>query len=180
MGALAVSFITALALGTCLWFALAVLRFLIKLLLSKKAYSKRGWGREAWFCFCTLFVTMALILFLYSTNRGILRWFLVGGVVGTYLVWEKSIGRKLYRWSDQSILAVHRFLLRSFLILTFPIRWMIRRISGMIRRVCVRISLKYRRECVKLITKRYDKKERREVEKRVRDALTELLNQRDA
>ena len=180
MAALAVSFLTALAFGTCLWFSLACLRFLIKLLISKKAYAKRGWGREVWHCCCTLFVTVAIILFLYSTNRGILRWFLVGGVAGTFLLWEKWIGAKLYQWSDRWIQTVHRFLLRTFLILTVPLRWLACRVYRMIRNLCMRIYLKYRRECAKLIMNRYDKKERQEVGRRVRDTLTELLDQPDA
>ena len=105
MTALAVASLTSVALGLVLCLFFCVFRFGIKLFLPMQS---RKWMREVWTFFKVVFSFVAILLFLYATNRGVFRWFLTAGVIAACLLTDRLLGRRLSRAGDGVTARVRR------------------------------------------------------------------------
>lgn len=161
MSDLARALFAAPGLGLCLFFFLLTVRFCVHLIGGVRRGRAGKWQSEVAVCLACLAVTIAMTVFLYAVNRGVLRWFLVAGTLGTLLFLEKKWGRPLRAASDRLVSRVHRLLLRVFLILSFPLRWLARTLAQRLRRVCGKIHLRLTRVCGRISVKNYDKRKRR-------------------
>lgn len=172
MTALAVAFLTSVALGGILCLFYCVLRFCIKLCLPLRG---RKWMREVWIFFRIIFASFVILLFLYATNRGIFRWFLTGGVVAACLLTDRLLGRRLRRIGDALTERVRRIILRCLCWVTAPLRRLARSIAGAIAAVTRKIGLRVVLVYDRLMAKRYDKKRRSCLLRTAREDLAGLL-----
>ena len=172
MTALAAAFLTSVALGVLLCLFFCVVRFCIKLCLPLHG---RKWMREVWVFFRIVFASLAILLFLYATNRGIFRWFLTGGVAAACLLTDRFLGRRLRRIGDALTERVRRVILRCLLWATAPLRRMVRIIVGVSVAAARKIGLRVASVYGKLMARRYDKKRRSRLLRTAREDLAGLL-----
>ena len=172
MTALAVSFLTAVALGAVLCIFFCIVRFLVKLLLPVQS---RKWMHEVWIFFRVVFSSLVILIFLYATNRGVFRWFLMTGVVAACLVTDQLLGRRLSPVVDYFTERVRRIVCRCLTWMVAPLakiaRILMRAFVAVIRKICLRVSTIYD----KLVVKYYDKNQRSCLLRMVREDLTGLL-----
>ena len=95
MSDLARALLAAPGLGLCLFFFLLTVRFCVHLVGGVRRGKAGKWRSEVAVCLACLAVTLAMTVFLYAVHRGVLRWFLVAGTLGTLLFLEKKWGRPL-------------------------------------------------------------------------------------
>lgn len=172
MTALAVAFLTAVALGVVLCLFFCIFRFFMKLVLPIRC---RKWTREVWIFFRVVFLTLAILIFLYATNRGVFRWFLTGGVVVACLLTDRLLGKRLSHIGDSLTERVRRIVFRCLAWVTAPLlelaRMVVRVFVAVQRKICLRVTAFYD----KLLLKYYDKKRRSCLLRMVREDLTGLL-----
>ncbi len=79
-----------------------------------------------------LIVTLSYLLFNFTENDGVIRWFSVGGAVVGFIVYLGTIGRIL-RFFARQILALLSLILTFFCrIFIFPIRNLLKKISFLV------------------------------------------------
>ena len=172
MAALARALLTSVALGIVLCVLFCLTRFIVKLMLPLRG---KKWTRELWLFYKVVFSAIAVLLFLYATNRGIFRWFLMAGIVASCLLTDRLIGRRISAFGDRLTAQVRSAILRFLIWVTTPFR----RIGGYVGRKACRIYRKMRLLAAsiydKLLTKRYDRKRRSRMDRAVRGEIDRLL-----
>ena len=172
MTALAVASLTSVALGLVLCLFFCVFRFGIKLFLPMQS---RKWMREVWTFFKVVFSSVAILLFLYATNRGVFRWFLTAGVIAACLLTDRLLGRRLSRAGDGVSARVRRVALRCLAWITAPFRKIGRIIAGAVVAALRKLGLRVAAVYDKLMTKHYDRKRRSRLISTAREDLAGLL-----
>ena len=172
MASLASAFFTSLALGIVLCASFCIGRFVMKLLLPIRGGK---WAYELGIFLKVVFSTLAIILFLYATNRGVFRWFLIAGVAGAFLFSDRLFGRSVSQMGDRLAQKLHFGLRRCFMWATAPIR----KATGILRRS---ITKHYSKLCLlaravydKLVSRRYDRKQRSGISRVTRVEVIGLL-----
>ena len=172
MAALAVAFLSSMSLGFLLCVSFWGMRLFIKLIAGTRSGKVTY---ECWLFIRIVWVSVCVIVFLYATNRGVLRWFLLAGVVFTCLLSERLFGRSAARVTDNVVLQVRRAVFRVALWLTAPVRAAARLIGHQIFRLMREIGLRTCAFCDKMTTQRYDKTKRSRSDRAVRMEVSELL-----
>lgn len=149
----------ALAAAPALGLLDGVLLFLVRL-AAKVLYTcpVRTWMHEVFTVVRFLLVTMSLLLFLYATNHGGFRWFLIGGVLAGYYFWQRCFGCRLIPLTDGVLCRLRVLFVRVFLWITAPFRRCGRLLMSCIRIFTVKTGLLWRAQYDKMLVKRYDRR----------------------
>ncbi len=172
MAALAVALLSSMSLGILLCVFFWGMRFFVKLIVGTRPGKAT---HECWLFFRIVWVSICMIVFLYATNRGVFRWFLLAGVAGACLLTEHLLGSIAARVTDNIVLRVRRTILQGILWLTLPIRAVVRlvghRIFGLVRKIGLRACAL----CDKIMIQRYDKTKRSRSHRAARMEISGLL-----
>lgn len=172
MAALAVAFLSSLSLGFLLCVAFWVMRFSVKIVVGAHAGKVT---HECWLFFKVVWVSLCVIVFLYATNHGVFRWFLLAGIIGTCLLTERWLGRAAARVTDGAVSRVRRAVARIMLFLTAPLRAVVRLFGRWISCLKRKIGLRARAICDKIVLQHYDKIVRSRSQRAVRMEVAGLL-----
>ena len=162
LGALA-----ALLTGACLWLVY-LLCTLLALFLFGRAREKgkgraRRVGQEVFLSlFCLAFAFFAAV-FVYHVNGGVVRWFLIGGLLLGFLVCLRYLQGGAVRVLGKLVLWLRAWLLRCALAVLAPVRWLCRTLGRICCLVTRKIRLRVWALCDTLHTKKFDAKKRRYV-----------------
>lgn len=171
MSGLALALAAAPALGLLDGVLLFLLRLAFRILYPRPAHA---WMREVFTVVRFLLVTVSLLLFLYATNHGGFRWFLIGGILAGYLLWRRCIGRRLTSLTDGALDRLRALFVRALFWITAPFRRCLRWLMSCVCALGVKTGLLWRAQYDKMLVRRYDRKKRRGVAAEVRREITVL------
>lgn len=171
MSSLALALAAAPALGVLDGILLFLFRLTIRILYARPV---RAWMHEVFTVVRFLFVTVSLLLFLYATNRGGFRWFLIGGILAGYFLWQHIFEWRLTRLTDGVLDRLRALFVRLLLWITAPFRRCARLFASCMRILAMKTGLLWRAQYDKMLVKRYDRRKRHGVAAEARREIAAL------
>ncbi|MBR1691355.1 MAG: spore cortex biosynthesis protein YabQ [Lachnospiraceae bacterium] len=82
-----------------------------------------------------IFTCCAQFLLLYKVNNGMVRWYSIAGAFLGMILYKKSIGQYMVVFLSQIIRKILHIVLRIFIYVISPIRWLIRKTKPVFMRI---------------------------------------------